>query len=368
MTAEPTDKRPEGPTEETQEPEEQPVATAAAEDGQGEEEPRITDEDAGQIARQAGRSVSFRAVLKNPQVSTNSDSQDQFKVGLTVSHGNLYELHQRVKGFASSAVSVTLTPVPEEPTRADADQLDMFGDDGEAEKALVMCPDCSGSGIAIIGHEGDEDVEGACPACEGKGRIRPDKLSETTFRLVRCEKCGFELSTRNEDIKAGRVCPECGDGRLAFVEPPARENPERKADVPSGIHVTPDRVDELADAESDPCTDGIVKGLVEIGGVQYAITEITSADPVTFMAWRAMPLADFGGYPGEEYHFAPSGELHNLRVTLGGESGAAFILLGPALAIMAAATEDAEEHSEETGEAAESDDDQPEPDPDAASE
>ena len=148
---------------------------------------------------------------------TNTESQDCFKVSLSVIGGslNLYELHQQVARFANSAVSVTLTPVPEAPTSPHPDQLEL-GEGDEAEPELVMCPDCSGGRADMQGQE--------CPTCHGKREIPVTRLAETTFRLLRCEGCGAQFSTRDaEDAQPGRACPICEKATVTFVEPPVEE-------------------------------------------------------------------------------------------------------------------------------------------------
>lgn len=247
------DKRPEDEAEETQAPgeeagdevadaqgaEEETAATDVAE-GQSFEAGSvvgvITVQDADEIARQASRSVSFRAVLKGPQVATNTDSQDQFKVGLTVGQGNLYELHQAVKRFANSAVIVTLTPLPKEPTSPHPGQLEL-GEGEEPEVELVMCPDCSGEGAVPVivppGAPPGEDAPLKCCTCQGEGKIPLAKLAETTFRLLECEGCGALVSSRDEN-QPGQACPSCAEAILAFVEPPVEEAAAEPAEEAQG--------------------------------------------------------------------------------------------------------------------------------------
>ena len=74
------------------------------------------------------------------------------------------------------------------------------------------------------------------------------------------------------------------------------------------------------------------KAIVVIGAERFVISEITGSDPVTFEAWRALPMDEFEGECHED-----GSNLDHLRVRLPDQDdlpGAAFVLLGPPLRLI----------------------------------
>ncbi|MBN1250154.1 MAG: hypothetical protein JXC32_20990, partial [Anaerolineae bacterium] len=81
--------------------------------------------------------------------------------------------------------------------------------------------------------------------------------------------------------------------------------------------------------------------VVTIGDEQFVVTELAAEDPLSWTAWRAVPMDEFDGQYHDHFLTEENGDFDHHRITVG-EEGAAFVLVGPPVRILL-------ETEEETG-------------------
>lgn len=252
--------------------------------------------------------------------------------------------------------------------------------EGEEQDESLNCPSCE---VAVEkGHE-------KCANCGTRlqGRDEPDNFTEERppikLRSVELKNCpvqpgdggqhvlklALEQSTADVLENYLRLAPYKGTRMDVVLIPPAarveRPHPQQMGldeaadespDAPDTVVLTvdPTRADEFADAECAPDIGqtGRADTLVEVDGSLYLITAIAASDPITFEAWRAVPFADI---PEDAIYVDAVEEgncdLDGLLVHVGADEGEnRFVLQGPSVSIVVAASDEDPPDTPETPE------------------
>ncbi len=273
--------------------------------------------------------IRFQAELATPALT------DELVVKLKT--GVDYGLHARLSGHVKQTMDVILLVREQAPAKGEVlpGQRGLFDQRPVVPEPVEMlvCATCH----RIIRLEGQEPGS-ICGFClDGELRITP------VIALI-CSNCQQpqELAT----AQVGDTCTLCKEGRYLYVGQESEAVPGGDPDV---LYIAPDRVAEFSDAISAAtiAQDHVVKAVLAVGDHQYAVVEAASADPVTFLCWRAVPLVDWGDRDYHEFPGDNGDDYEALKVTLRDPSGAPFVLTGPAMRVVARAAEE----TDETGEA-----------------
>ncbi len=270
-----------------------------------------------------GATMEFAAKLKGATI--NADGE--LTIAVTPNVDDQWALHRATVGCKGRKVAVFLAFAAEEDSGALPGQQAMeFEGSPQLEPIeVIACATCR----RIDRSEGVEPGR-VCAGC-----LDGELVMQTVAPLV-CSNCkqAPELST----ALPGDSCTLCKEGRYMAVEPVIDSCGDLVRFIP------PDRVEEIADAVCGLTiqNDRQAKAIIAVGDDRFVITETTGSDPISFEAWRAVPMDEFG----DAYHDDGT-NLDCLRVTLGAD-GAAFVLVGPAVRLVVQ-PEDEEPSAEETG-------------------
>jgi hypothetical protein len=278
-------------------------------------------------ADRLGGAIRFDGELATPGLT------DKLVVKFTIPFAPGVALHARLFPYREQTVDVIVLVREQAPAKGDRlpGQTDLFAERPETPEPVEMlvCATCR----RIIRAEG-MNPGSICGFC-----LDGELVIESVIALS-CSNCTQPQESANS--KVGDTCTLCKEGRYFYA---GMELPEpAPGGAPDILYIAPDRVDEFADAICglELANDRIAKALVQIGEQQFAVTETLSSDPVTFEAWHAVPLADWGD---QDYHEDAS-RLEGLRVTLRDETGAPFVLTGPPMRVIAQPAEAEEEAGE----------------------
>lgn len=258
--------------------------------------------------------LAFSAKLKG--ATMNADGE--LTIALIANVADPWALHHKTFVLKGRSVAVTLLVEPE---RASSDAslpgqqgLPFEGATAPEPVDMIVCSTCH----RIARGEGEEPGR-ICGFC-AEGEL----IITSVIPLV-CSNC--KQPQELASAKAGDTCTLCKEGRYLQM---VGAEPVVNACGDLVRFIEPGRVAEISDAVCglEIQNDHIAKALVTVGTDQFAVTEIASSDPITFEAWRAVPMDEFGG----EYH-EDGTKLDGLRVTLGAD-GAAFVLQGPPLRLI----------------------------------
>lgn len=277
-------------------------------------------------------SVEFRATFKGAAIS----EKGELKVTLIPSISDPFVFaRDKFLPHQGRTATVRLEFAAEEPAATGPltgqQALGFDGPQKPEPEDKIVCAHCH----RIARGEGEEPGR-ICGFCaEGE-------LIFASVMPLYCSECKQpqELTTAT----AGDMCTLCTQGRYLMGGAPVVES---CSDLIRFI--PPSRASELTDAVCGLLlqNDCQAKAVVTIGADRFVISEIASSDPITFEAWRAVPMDEHEG----DYAEKPDGtNLDHLRVTLpdvDGVPGAAFVLIGPALRVIVKAEEGAEPESEE---------------------